>query len=47
MKTKDNTEFIQVRLPKEMKLKIEALAAKAGLTTSAYIKLLMNNAINN
>ncbi len=46
MKTKDNTEFIQIRLPKDMKLKIEELAAKAGLTTSAYVKLLMNNAIN-
>lgn len=47
MKTKNNTEFIQIRIPKDMKLKVESLAIKAGLTTSAFVKLLINNAINN
>jgi len=46
MKTKNNTEFIQIRIPKDMKLKVESLAIKAGLTTSAFIKSLINNAIN-
>lgn len=47
MKTKNNTECIQIRLPKEMKLKTEEFAKKLGLTTSAYIKLLIHNATSN
>jgi antitoxin component of RelBE/YafQ-DinJ toxin-antitoxin module len=43
MKTKDNTEFIQIRLPKEMKIKAEEASQKLGLTTSAYIKMLIHN----
>ena len=47
MKTKNNTEDIHIRLPKDMKLKVEELSEKMGLTTSAYIKLLIHNAISN
>ncbi len=47
MKTKNNTEDIHIRLPKDMKLKVEELSEKIGLTTSAYIKLLIHNAISN
>lgn len=47
MKTKNNTEFIQIRIPKEMKLKTEEFAKRLGLTTSAYVKLLIHNAIFN
>jgi len=46
MDSKKSTDEIHFRIPKELKEKVEGLAAKAGLTTSAYIKLLIHNALN-
>ena len=47
MNNKKSTEEIHIRLPKDMKLKVEELSEKIGLTTPAYIKLLIHNAISN
>ena len=47
MNNKKSTEEIHIRLPKDMKLKVEELSEKIGLTTSAYIKLLIHNALSN